>query len=280
MKVSTVNAALFCKAECQVGEGPFWHERRLYWVDIFGSRLHSCNADGDDLCTLTLPSHVSAVAPWDNGFIAGTKDGIGLLTREGAFSLLPSSPALAPDLRSSDGKLDPAGRFWCGTTTYELTEPKGALYRVERNGCVARVLEGLTIANGLEWNEEATLFYYIDTPTQRVDVFDYDVRSGAIDNRRVAFEIPEEFGMPDGMARDPAGRLWVACYGGGRVVAFDPKSGRPVAQISVPTQLTTSCWLGSEGRTLFITTARSILSPEQLAQEPLAGSVFRAELPE
>ena len=279
MNISTLDAELFCRIECQVGEGPFWHEQRLYWVDIFGSRLHSCDENGLYPRFLTLPSHLGAAAPWGSGFIAGTKEGIGLLSYEGVFSLMPGSPSLAEDERFNDGKLDPAGRFWCGTTTYAIASGAGALYRVERNGDMARVLDGLTIANGLAWDEDANLFYYIDTPTQRIDVFDYDASSGQIENRRVAFEIPREFGIPDGMALDPAGRLWVACWGGSRVVAFDPRSGRPLCRIDVPTQLTSSCWVGPDDRTLFITTARSILSPEQLAKEPLAGSVFRADLP-
>ena len=278
MKIPSINAQLFCKAECQVGEGPFWHQQRLYWVDIFGSRMHSCDGNGSDARSITLPSHVGAVAPWEDGFIAGTKDGIGFLTHDGIFSLLPTSPHLSADMRFNDGKLDPAGRFWCGSTTYKCTQAVGALYRVERDGTVGRVLEGLTIANGLEWNEEATRFYYIDTPTQRVDAFDYDIASGRIENRRVAFDIPKEFGIPDGMARDRAGRLWVACWGGSRVVGFDSGSGRPVAQINIPTQLTSSCWVSPDSRRLFITTARSILSEQQLAREPLAGSVFCAEL--
>ena len=279
MNIPSVDAELFCRAECQVGEGPFWHGHRLYWVDIFGSRLYSCNEHGGQVHQVALPSHLGAAAPWGSGFIAGTKQGIGFLSNEGVFSLLSNSPVLAADERFNDGKLDPVGRFWCGTTTYAITDGAGALYRVERDGAVARVVIGLTIANGLEWSLDASLFYYIDTPTQRVDVFDYDATSGNIENRRVAFEIPKEFGIPDGMALDPDGRLWVACWGGSRVVAFDTQSGRPVFRIRVPTQLTSSCRVGADGRTLFITTARSILSAEQLAKEPLAGSVFRAELP-
>lgn len=279
MTFPIVNAELFCRIECNVGEGPFWHENRLYWVDIFGRWLHSCNSHGHELGSLRLPSHVGAVAPWKSGFIAGTKEGIGLLTREGAFDLLPESPVLPADHRYNDGKLDPAGRFWCGTMTYEGLRPVGELYRVERNGRIKRMLEGLTIANGLDWDMTAGLFYYVDTPTQRVDVFDYDLASGEITNRRLAFEVPEEFGIPDGMARDSAGRLWVACWGGSRVVAFDPRNGRVLGEVRVPAQLTSSCCIGPDAGSIYITSARSTLTPEQRAREPLAGSVFRAELP-
>jgi sugar lactone lactonase YvrE len=182
-------------------------------------------------------------------------------------------------MRFNDGKLDPLGRFWCGTMAYASTPGAGALYRVERNGNTVRVLEGVTVANGLAWDEINGRFFYIDSVTHRVDLFDYDAESGAIANRRTAFEVPREFGVPDGMARDKAGRLWIACWGGANVVGFDPESCHPVCRIRVPTRLSSSCWVGPDNRTLYITTARTELSAAQLAKEPLAGSVFRAELP-
>jgi xylono-1,5-lactonase len=62
-------------------------------------------------------------------------------------------------------------------------------------------------------------------------------------------------------------------------VAFDPHNGEPIAKIQVPTQLTSSCCVDPEGRSLYVTTARNTLSPHTLHAEPLAGSVFRAPLP-
>jgi sugar lactone lactonase YvrE len=279
-RVPTRDAELFCRIECVVGEGPFWHQGRLFWVDILGSRLHSCDEKGADLHSIDFPSHLGAAAPWGAGFIAGTKDGLGVMISHGAFKLLPASPPMATGMRFNDGKLDPSGRFWCGSNAYTFTPGMGSLYRVERNGAIKCLVTGLILPNGLDWDEDAGLFYFVDTFTQRVDKFDYDAASGDIENRRLAFHIPKEYGIPDGMSLDPQGRLWVACWGGSRVVAFEPKTGRTLCTIRVPTQLSSSCAVGPDGRSLYITTARSVLSPEALANEPLAGSVFRAELPQ
>lgn len=280
MNIPTRDAQLFCRMTCVVGEGPFWHEERLHWVDILGSRLYSCDSTGADLRSVGAPSHLGAAAPWPNGFIAGTKQGIGVLSANGVFALLPDSPVLDANERCNDGKLDSSGRFWCGTTAYDFTPGQGALYRVDRGGGVKCVLKGLILPNGLDWDEAARRFYFIDTFEHRVDVFDYDASSGDIENRRVAFHVPQELGLPDGMARDAYGRLWIACWGSGRVVAFDCGTGRAVYQIRLPTRLSSSCWIGPDQRTLYITTARNTLSAETLAAEPLAGSVFRAELPQ
>lgn len=278
MSIRTSDAQLFCQFNSLLGEGPFWQGDRFYWVDILQSRLHHCSATGEDLQTIEFPTHVGAVAPWEGGFIAGTSQGLGLMSADGKFQLLPQSPKLPDAIRFNDGKLDPAGRFWCGTMEYSAAADAGSLYRVERDGTITKMLDGITIANGLAWNAEATRFYYIDTMLQRVDVFDYDLQTGEIANRRVAFTVPQAYGLPDGMCMDNDGRLWVAFWRGSQVVAFQPETGEPTSCIRVPTRLTSSCNIGADGQTLFITTARTELSAEQLEQEPLAGSVFCADL--
>jgi sugar lactone lactonase YvrE len=277
--IPTIDAQLFCRAECIIGEGPFWHDGRLHWVDILASSLLSCDQRGSDVAIRPVPSHLGAAAPWGDGFIAATQQGVGIVSAAGDFTLLKESPILAANRRCNDGKLDPAGRFWFGTNDYEFEPGAGALYRVSRDGSVKEITAGLILPNGLAWDRRAELFYFIDTFTHRVDVFDFDLASGDVANRRVAFEVPREFGLPDGMTCDRLGRLWIAFWGGSRVVAFDPASGRPVGQVRAPTRLTSSCCLGPDESTLYITTARNTLSPEVLREEPLAGSVFRADLP-
>lgn len=277
--IPIIDAELFCRADCLIGEGPFWHDHRLYWVDILNSSLHSCDETGSRAAVYSVPSHLGAAAPWNDGFIGATQKGVGTFSSDADFTLLTGSPALAANHRCNDGKLDPAGRFWFGTNDYEFTPGSGALYRVSRDGDVREIVSGLILPNGLAWDEQAARFYFIDTFTHRVDVFDFDMASGDVSDRRVAFEVPREFGLPDGMSRDPFGRLWVAFWGGSRVVAFDPNSGQPVGMVQVPTRLTSSCCLGPDGRTLYITTARNTLSADILREEPLAGSVFRAALP-
>ncbi len=279
MRHPTIEAELFCRSNSVLGEGPFWHNDRLYWVDILGARLHSCDVKGNCPQALTFPAHVGAVAPWKGGFIAGTSHGLGILHPDESFSLLPNGPKLPPRVRFNDGKLDPMGRFWCGTMEYSATHEAGSLYRVDLDGSVTLLLGRITISNGLAWDVKRGLFYYIDTALQRVDVFDCDLAVGRISNRRVAFEVDAEYGLPDGMCMDLDGRLWIAFWRGSQVVAFDPSSGAPLYSVHVPTRLTSSCCMDANCRRLFITTAQTELTDEQLRTEPLAGSIFCAEVP-
>jgi len=116
--------------------------------------------------------------------------------------------------------------------------------------------------------------YFIDSAEQRVDVFDYDVDSGAVANRRPLVTIDPEVGVPDGMTVDAEGNLWVACFGGGVVRCFSP-SGDLADELTLPVGQVTSCAFGGPGYSeLYVTSASYRLTDAQREQEPLAGATF------
>ena len=86
----------------------------------------------------------------------------------------PRWTPIEPDRRFNDGKCDPRAAFLAGTMGYAKRTGMGALYRLDPDGNVERLLGDVTISNGLAWSEDGRTFYYIDTPTRRVDAFDYD----------------------------------------------------------------------------------------------------------
>ena len=111
--------------------------------------------------------------------------------------------------------------------------------------------------------------YYVDSPTKRIDVLDYDAATGEVENRRPFAEIEAGVGVPDGLALDVEDGVWVALYGGAQVRRYGP-GGTLDAVITVPADNVTACGFGGEdGRRLFITTARS---PQELG-----GSLFEAD---
>ncbi len=126
----------------------------------------------------------------------------------------------------------------------------------------------------MDWPEDGTRMYYIDSPKRTVDVFDFDAQTGAIANRRAVIEIPEDAGVPDGMTLDAGGRIWVALWGGGAVCCYSPE-GRLEEVVEVEAPQTTSCCFGGEDLgVLYITSAREGLTAEQVAGAPDAGGVF------
>ena len=96
--------------------------------------------------------------------------------------------------------------------------------------------------------------YYIDTPEKSIDAFDYDLETGSVVNRRRAISFPDSF--PDGMAIDSEGKLWVALWGGSKVVRCDPASGRVTGEIPIQSKNVTSCCFAGENLdTLIITSS-------------------------
>jgi len=274
-------AELVLDRRARIGEGPVWDQQheRLLWVDIPANALHEFDPrSGKDTVT-DVGQPISAVgicAP--GGLVAALRDGFGFLAPgDYGISELIEVEKDRPASRMNDGKCDSRGRFWAGTMAWDHTPEVGSLYCLERSSQRSRlsaVLTGLTVANGLDWSPDDRRMYYIDSPTQRVDVFDFDAAEGAISNRRTFVEIPRAEGLPDGMLVDSEGYVWVALFGRGKVRRYTP-SGEIDMEIGVPVTLVTSCAFGGpQLDQLYITTARHRLTPEEAMAQPTAGGVF------
>jgi sugar lactone lactonase YvrE len=241
-------------ANAKLAEGPRWEAaaRRLLWVDIEGCELHVLERGADR--AIGLEAMVGAAAPTTEGAVlVALADRLALVDladeSKRALVQLPHGPAM----RSNDGACDAAGRFWIGTMALDVTPGAGALYRYDHR--LERVLDGVTLSNGLGWTRDNTRMYYIDSATSRVDVFDFDLASGRLDERRPFVSIDESDGIPDGLTIDDDDGVWVALYGGSCLHRYD-ESGRLDAVLEVPAENVTSCCFGGDdGRSLFVTTA-------------------------
>ena len=262
-----------------LGEGPCWHagENVLYWVDIWGKSLHCFDpASGNDR-QWDMGEMVGTVAPRKRGgLILGLERGFAFF--DPATETLEHLPRLEDDsiTRFNDGKCDPSGRFWCGSMDQNEEKSIGTLYRFDANHQVQPFVTDIGISNGLGWNPDKTVMYFIDSPTKSVFAFDYDSSTGDITNRRVAFKLSDEDGWPDGMTTDAEGMIWLAEWAGSRVCRRNPKTGEILTQIDVPAPHTSACCFGGADMSeLYITTARKGMTDEQLKQFPEAGNLFR-----
>jgi sugar lactone lactonase YvrE len=138
------------------------------------------------------------------------------------------------------------------------------------------MLPGITISNGIVWSLDRSRMYYIDTPTRKVDCFEYDDMTGDIGNRRTVIEIPQAMGYPDGMTIDSDGQLWIAMFGGAAVTCWNPNEGRLIASYPIPAINVTSCAFGGDALDeLYVTTARFQMADEQFSTYPQAGGLYR-----
>lgn len=242
------------------GEGPIWWEDSLLYVDIKGKAIVRLDPKTGDETVWEFDEKVGTVVPAANGrLVYAGENGITAFDPKSGESTRLADPEadMRPDNRFNDGKCDPAGRFWAGTISQVKKTGTANLYMLDLNGEVTKQVESVTNSNGLCWSADAKTFYYIDTPTQSVAAYDFDLGSGAISNKRICIDTAAAGydSSPDGMAIDAEGMLWIAFCHGGCVVRFDPASGEKLQQVDFPCVETTACVFGGPNLDrLFVTT--------------------------
>lgn len=264
------------------GEGPVWAQSwgELRFVDMLAGDICRLDRKSGEVSRIHVGEVAAAFRPRTGGAAGGGGSGAMVVGIERGFAFVSSDGAVEarpelwsdPGIRMNEGGCDPDGRFYCGSMAYDGTPGSGTLYRLDTDGSVSTILEGVTISNGLAWSPDHAIAYYNDTATHAVDAFDYD-RDTGLSGRRHIVEIPTAHGGPDGMTVDAEGNLWVALYGGSAVHCYSPGGTlQEVVEVPVP-RVTAATFGGSDLEDLFITTSREGV-PD--GEQPLAGAVFHA----
>lgn len=265
----------------QLGETPLWCDRtrKLWWLDIERPKLQSFDpATG-------VHSRIDISGTY-LGSQALTQTGERLLATDLRLDLvnlddLSTAPLAAVeaglDNRLNDGRVDGRGRLWVGTMDNQLHRPNGGLYRIDPDGTVTKFASDVIVSNGIAFSPEGSTLYFTDTRRYTTWAFDLDLDDGIITNRRLLADYSASGDRPDGACIDVDGCLWTAFFAGGRIVRYRP-DGLVDRTIRLPvTNPTCLCFGGSDIRTLYVTSATKFLSPQALANEPLAGSLFAIE---
>jgi sugar lactone lactonase YvrE len=268
------------KAMALIGEGPMWSaaEQRLYWVDIVGQQLYVFNpADGSNQA-FAMPELITSVSPRRNGGVILTlRNSFAFFDlATGALTKLGDPEPELPGNRFNDGKCDRQGRLWAGTMgDVDWDSPIGNLYRFGADRKPARMEQGICCSNGLGWSPDSKTMYFTESFRHRIFAYDFESASGDISNRRIFITLdPHESAFPDGMTVDAEGFVWCAQPMLGRIVRYDPK-GAIRRIIELPVSRGTGVMFGGPNLdVLYVTTMRATLTDEQLAQEPLAGSLL------
>lgn len=253
------------------GEGPvWWPDGHLRFVDLLVGDLLDLGHAGQVERT-HVASVAAAVRPRvDGGAVVAAERGLVLLSADGQVTPLPEVWSDS-SVRMNDGGCDPQGRFYCGSMAYDAAPGRGRFYRFAADGSAELIFDRVTISNGFAFHPNGEIAYYVDTPTQCVDVLDYDPDRG-LSNRRPFAEIDLDEGCPDGIAIDSEGGVWVACWGAGAVRRF-AADGSLDAVVHVPgASQVSACTLGGPNLDqLFITTSRLGLDAEECGA---GGAIF------
>jgi sugar lactone lactonase YvrE len=262
-------------AQCELAEGPVWDGARglLRWVDILPGQVHAFDPvtsahtwfdAGDPVGTVGLTRSGGLVLALVDRFVLADYDG--QHPRQlGAFTIDRSV------VRFNDGKPDPWGNFCAGTCAWAPNGPPCALYRLRPDGAVGEIVGDVGLSNGLDWSDDRTAFYFADSATGGVDVFDTEPDTGTLGRRRRFVTVG---GVPDGLTLDAEGGLWVAVWGLGELRRYTP-AGQLDAVVRLPvSQVTSVAFGGTDLSTLYITTAREDTTPDHLREQSHAGDIF------
>jgi sugar lactone lactonase YvrE len=281
-----------------LGESPFWHpdEAALYWCDIPGKAIHRWHPASAQHSHRAFDSEPGSMAPrLKGGLRGGSQGGLLVAFRDGLFEVdyasgkrkqLCAAPYDPAHERFNDGKADPQGRFWVGTI-YEPRQPAlAALYCWHKNN-LSRMLDGITVSNGLAFSPDGQRLLWSDTQSHRIFALQFDGSTGGVSGQRTwasfpvktaATELDRYGGRPDGAAVDAEGATWVAMFEGQRLLRLAP-DGTVLQEVPLPVRCATMpCLGGPDLRTLYVTTAHHNRPRDELARQPLAGCVLHTRV--
>lgn len=267
-----------CALGAELGEGPIWFGRKVWFVDIKRSRVHRFDPETGDLATWPSPSPPGFIAPVaSGGFVCGLKSGLHRFDpATGRFDLLVQVEAPELDNRLNDGFVDAEGRLWFGSMHDPEADLTGVLYRLGPTGAPEAMDRGYCITNGPALSPDGRVLYHTDTLERVIYAFDLSA-DGGVERRREFVRIERPGAYPDGPVVDAEGCLWTGLFGGWGVERYDP-DGKLMERIEFPcANVTKVAFGGDDLKTLFVTTARKGLSDADLTAQPLAGGLFRID---
>ncbi|KAI8787070.1 regucalcin [Biomphalaria glabrata] len=271
-----------------IGEGPHWDEvtQSLLYVDIVTGGIHKWDSNTGVEEKINLDGSVGFAVPCDRGgYVVGLNRTISHVDWTTKAVTTLAEVEQGTKNRFNDAKCDALGRLWAGTMGFEsipgiVSGGEGNLYSLSTDHKITKHVGSIDISNGMDWTDDNSVMYYIDSVPRKVFAFDFNLQEGTVSNQRTVVEFPigteSTYGLPDGMCIDAEDKIWVACFSASRVYRFDPETGKTLQSIEFPaTNITSVCFGGKNLDELYVTSSSWKLPEDSKDKQPLAGSVFR-----
>jgi L-arabinonolactonase len=272
------------ETRCLLGESPIWSpdEQALYWVDIQNAMIYRLHPESGERRNWPVETEIGSIGLGPAGkLVCGLRMGLAwfdLQTGEIEIIADPEGDKQWNTIRLNDGKVDRAGRYWCGSMEDPGHGPKGTLYRFDAAGNWKAFLTGINVPNAICWSPDSSIMYFANTHEDRIRAYDFDLDAGDISNERIFVDVAKETGHPDGATVDAEGYVWSAQIFAGQVRRYAP-DGTLDRIIEIPTPKVTCCAFGGPNLDiLYVTTASMAMDRAALAADPLAGKLFAIDV--
>ena len=254
-------------------------EQRLYWVDAFAPAIRRLDPATGAVKTFPMPADIgSFVFARDGTLVGGMRTGFNRIDlARGTVAPIADPVARDPRLMLNDGKCDRRGRYWCGSVHSDFIGRQAELFRLDPDLTFQRMDGDFTVGNGIAFSPDDRRMYFADTRSEVVWVYDLDIETGALSNRRLFLSTADIEGRVDGATVDRDGNYWCALIHGAAIACFSP-AGRMIERIPVPARQPTMVTFGGPDLdVLFVTSATKMLAPEERPAWPDAGKLFRID---
>lgn len=264
-----------------LGEAPCWRaeDRCLYWVDAFAPAIRWLHPSSGLVNSVTMPADIGSFVFADDGsVVAGMRTGFNRVklatgSVEPIANPLPSDPLMM----LNDGKCDRRGRYWCASVHSDFVGRQAELFRLDPDLSAHRIDGGFIIGNGIAFSPDDKRMYLADSRDETVWMYDFDLDTGAVSNRRIFFSTADIEGRVDGATCDSEGNYWCALVHGSAVACISP-DGRMIRRIEVPAKHPTMVAFGGPALDqLYVTSASALLKPDERSTWPHAGKLFRID---
>jgi sugar lactone lactonase YvrE len=249
----------------------------VWFVDIKNHRLWQFDPATGAMRDWQAPGQIGWVIPASGGtLLAGLQDGLHSFDPDsGAFTHLAHVPGEPEGNRLNDAASHPSGAVYFGSMDDGEEASAGRFYRYLDGAVVPAGPDAICITNGPAISADGTSIYFTDTAGQKIFVATIGA-DGLPGEARLfadtALHWPEAW--PDGPVVDSEGCVWSGLWNGWGVARFSP-DGELLSKVDIPAANVTKVAFGGDDlRTVYVTTARKGLSPEELAGQPLAGNLF------
>ena len=267
-----------------LGESPAWCSETgvLSWVDIEGKTLVLARRTSHEQIEILeerlFPDRVGFAIPLGRGrYLVAQGSRLAISGTEGIEEL--SGSLLPAGHRFNDAAIDPSGQLLVGSLSLGKTSSKNYLIRVHTDGQLQVLADDVVLANGICSSPQDDFIFFVDSGKRWVERWSFNTSTGEIGDRSVFSEVLENEAVPDGLACDEHGNLWVALWGAGKLIQIR-SDGELASTVSLGDSryVTSLTFWGSELNDVCVTTALTPFLEDSTQPDHFAGRTFCGSL--